>query len=107
MESKLTISDLKKFAKSNARLAFVNYGEPISYRMDRNNVLRGKYAATKAAGFWWNRGAEPLLIGEYFGTRLMIKENSIEYIPGQYAPVEIYWALADYFSQVYRKEMSK
>ena len=102
MKSKLFISDLKRFAKQQARLSFADYGDRESYGMDRNNVLRGKRAAEKAASFYWNLDDKPLAVGEYFGGRLIITKTSIKYIPGQYAPTEIYWALEDYFTK-YRK----
>jgi hypothetical protein len=99
--SKLTIGDLKSFARKE-RFDTSNYqGFPEGLKHDRLHRDRAKYCAKKHADFYWTRENTPLETGEYFNGRLIITENNIEYIPGQYAPTEIYWALADYF-RVYR-----
>ena len=48
---------------------------------------------------YWDFDDKALIPGEYFAGRLIITDKKIEYIPGQYAPTEIYWALEDYFSK--------
>lgn len=90
-------SDLLAFAKKQARLSFLDYGGQENYRQDRNNILRAKRAAKKAAGMYWFLDDKDLKPGSYFGGRLVITKKSIEYIPGQYAPTEIYHAVEDYF----------
>lgn len=94
----MTIQDLLAFAKKQARLCTLDYDRQ-GYIDDKNRIRRVKYAMRKAAGMY----ASPmfsntiLLKGEYYGGRLIISDTKIEYIPGQYAPTEIYWAVADYF----------
>lgn len=107
-KSQMTLFDLKTFAKRQARLSFANYGEHESYRQDRNRILRAKRAAIKAADLYWSSALEGelLVIGDYFGGRLQITKQGIEYTAGQYAPTEIYYALTDYFEQIRRKGVS-
>lgn len=100
MNSTKTISDLQAFCKRQAKLSTLDY-DAEGLRSDRNRIRQAKRAAEKSAGMYWAAFPEkPLECGEYFGGRLIVKKNSIEYIPGQYAPTEIYWALEDYFKKV-------
>lgn len=100
MTSKLTIQDLQAFCKRQARLSTLDY-DAEGLRSDRNRIRQAKRAAEKSAGMYWAAFPEkPLQCGEYFGGRLIIKKNGIEYITGQYAPTEIYWALESYFKTV-------
>ena len=99
-QSKLKISDLIEYAMRAQRLSGADYGgSHEAYKSDRNNVIRGKRAAKKAADFYWYYQDTHLVVGEYFGTRLFITENSLEYITGQYTPTEIWWALEDYLNK--------
>lgn len=102
-KSTITIADLKRFAKREARLSFADYGDRESYRQDRNNILRAQRAAKKAAGIYWTAfDSRELVQGSYSGGRLLITKTGIEYIAGQYAPTEIYWALESYFTDMRR-----
>lgn len=103
LESSLTIRDLLKFCKSQAKFNMTNYyGSNEAYKLDSRSRRRGREAATRAAGLYMAETLKdtPLIQGKYFSTRLIIGYDKIEYIPGQYAPTEIYWALADYFKTV-------
>jgi len=101
MQSQLKIKDLISYAMSAQRLDGTYYhGSPDAYREDRNNIKRAKRAAKKAADFYWYYSDEPLLVGEYSGTRLLITEKMIEYTAGQHPPTEIWWALEDYFTKM-------
>ena len=100
--SRLKIRDLRSFAKSQARLCGADYGgSREAYLMDRNNILRAQRACKKAADLYWSEmlSKTELICGEYFCGRLIITETGLQYIPGQYAPTEIYWALEDYFNK--------
>lgn len=97
-ESIKTVGDLKAFARRQARFDMSNYDRD-SFRYDDCHRKRARYKAKKNASFYWNKEETPLVIGKYFNGRLHIRFNGIEYQAGQYAPTEIYWALADYFSQ--------
>ena len=97
---KLTIKDLKTFAKQQARLSGADYGgDSKAYRMDRNNILKARRSAMLSAEFHWHHEDTPLVAGEYFGGRLIITDSSLEYVAGQYAPTEIYHAIQDYFKR--------
>ena len=94
----MLLSDLKREIKRQARLCGADYGMcQQGYRTDRNNVIRARNAAKKTAGMYWHMNDMVVVPGEYFSGRLIITKDSIEYIPGQYAPTEVYWALEDYF----------
>lgn len=95
---KLTTKQLKDFCKRQARLRYSDYDQE-SLKYDVNNIRRARLAAIKQAGMYWDFDDKKLIKGEYFNGRLIIEDNSIDYIPGQYAPTEIYWALEDYFSK--------
>lgn len=98
-ESNKTHLDLLRFCRSQARFNMSNYNKE-SYRLDNNARRNARKAADKVAGIYHGSGSLgslPLICGKYFGTRLIITEDKIEYIPGQYAPTEIYWAMEDYY----------
>ncbi len=94
----MTIRDLLAFAKRQARLDTSNYyGAPDALKQDRKSIQDAKKDAKKAADWYWSQLDTELMVGSYFGTRLIIKSDSIDYIAGQYAPTEIYHAIEDYF----------
>lgn len=107
-DSKLTVSDLWEYARTTARIESKDYIPPEYATQDDVRAWRGdirhRTKAKRAAQLVGNNChfETPLLIGKYFGTRLTVTKNLIEYCPGQYAPTEIYWALEDYFKQYYR-----
>jgi hypothetical protein len=91
----MTLQDLKTFAKRNARLDSSNYaGDASAYRQDYYQVSKARKQCEKFYRFI--KAEEPLIDGEYYDTRLLIKNDKIEYIAGQYTPTEIYWAVLDY-----------
>ena len=97
-DSNLKVSDLIEYAMRAQRLCGLDYaGAPEAYKQDRNNILRAKRAAKKAAGMYWYLEDSSLEVGEYSGTRLLITKDRLEYITGQYTPTEIWWAVEDYF----------
>lgn len=102
----LTVSDLLAFAASEARIERIDYFDPHYPRAEevrawqtdcrrrsaqRLRVMRRFPART--------RSEETLVPGRYYGTRLIITDTAINYIPGQYAPVEVWRAVEDYFAQ--------
>lgn len=94
----MILADLKREIKRQARLCYADYGDSSEgYRTDRNNIIRARNAAKKTAGMYWHLDDKEVIPGEYFGTRLVITRDSIDYTAGQYAPTEVYWALEDYF----------
>jgi len=100
----LKIYQLVAEIKRQARLCGSNYvGCLEAYKSDRNSIRRARREAKKQADYRWYRQDAELIPGEYYGTRLIITKNSIDYIPGQYAPTEVYWALADYFEKTKNK----
>lgn len=102
----LTTQDLIRYASEQARIEQIDYFDPRCPRTDEVRAWRSDCnhrSRTRAAVFkQWParaRGDSPLIPGSYYGTRLMITPTEIEYIPGQYAAVEIWHAVADYFKQ--------
>jgi hypothetical protein len=97
-KSNKTIGDLISYAMRAQRLCPADYGGAGSaYNSDRYRIKKAKAGAKAKADWWWHRTDEPLVNGEYYGTRLEIKDDSIYYCAGQYEPTEIWWAIADYF----------
>lgn len=94
----LTIGDLKAFCKRNARLSFLDYGDKESYRGDYNRIRSAQRQCKKF--YAWYCESNPLINGEYYNGRLIIKDNKIEYITGQYTPTEVYWAFESYLNEV-------
>lgn len=103
--SEKTLADLMKYAKDLARIEacdyfdtdprFVRKEEIKWWRKDRKT--RDKSRAdlfVKFSGRLFAPEKENLVVGNY--NRLTITENKIEYIVGQYAPVEIYYAIENY-----------
>ena len=94
----LTIQDLKSFVRSQSTRDFLNYDRQ-SWIDETNMIRRQRAKFNKRFRYWWNNTEAELIPGTYFGTRLIITENDIDYIPGQYAPTEIWHAVYDYFDQ--------
>ena len=94
----LTVQDLKSFVRSQSTRDFLNYDRQ-SWIDETNMIRRQRAKFNKRFRAWWNNTEAELVPGKYFGTRLIITENDIDYIPGQYAPTEIWHAVYDYFDQ--------
>lgn len=93
-----TLNDLKQFAKKQSRLNGLDYsGYVQGYRSDRYQITKARKQCEKSVRFKF--GTEELIDGNYFNGRLVIKNNKIDYTPGQYAPTEIYWAVLDYLNK--------
>lgn len=102
----LTTQDLIRFAESEARISRIDYFDPRYPRQDeirawRQDCARRSHQRSRLYAKYPARakGAAPLIPGRYYGTRLIITDDSIDYIPGQYAAVEIWQAVTDYFCQ--------
>lgn len=104
MKNTLTLGNLITFAKQNSRLDTSNY-TPKSYKQDRYQITKTRKKCEKLYPKKVEnlnvviKYDEPLKTGEYYGGRLVVSKNKIEYIPGQYAPTEIYWELLDYLTK--------
>jgi len=94
--SKLTVGDLWDYARPLARIEYINYAP---HKDAWNSDKKARNKAKISAENWLRSHNEKLTCGEYFGTRLIITEDKIKYITGQYSPTEIYWALNDYFEK--------
>jgi hypothetical protein len=94
-----TISDLRSYVRSQARRDFRDYGadgrdywrqDGNTMRRQRERVMR-RYPARI-------RSDEPLIPGRY--GRLTIKDDGTpEYIPGMYAPTEIWFWVLEYLDR--------
>ena len=102
-----TIQDLLAFASKHATISRDLYGDPRYARLeeirawqtDKRKRDRQRLRVLKA---WPGRcrSAEPLVPGHYFGTRLEITPSGeIDYTAGQYAGLELWLAVADYFER--------
>lgn len=98
----LTLNDLIAYATQQARIQQIDYFDPRYARPDevsawradcrhrsndRRNVFRGWPARL-------NKGTEQLVPGKY--GRLTITETDIDFTPCQYAPLEVWCAVALY-----------
>jgi hypothetical protein len=101
----LTVADLFAYAKSQAAISASDYFDPRYARADemaawgrdtaRRNSARRRILRTFPERA---RSTEPLTPGNYYGGRLRITPDAIQYVPGQFAPLEVYPALFDYFT---------
>jgi hypothetical protein len=98
-----TIKDLKRYATMQARRCSSNYiGAADSWRQGTNERNRLLYKIKKNFKSVWNQDDLPLIPGKYGSSgRLRIEADSIRYVPGQYAPNEIYWRVLAYFEENY------
>jgi hypothetical protein len=101
-----TIQDLLRFAQKQARIDQIDYFDPRCPRPDEIKAWRHdcylRSAARRDLFRQWPgrvRSQEPLIPGRYYGTRLVISPDDIDYTVGQYAPREIWQAVADYLRQ--------
>lgn len=101
-----TTQDLLRFATQQARIEQIDYFDPRYPRADEiaawRKDRRTRDNARRAVFKQWparSRGDAELTPGSYWGGRLVITPTEIDYTPGQYAPTEIWAAVADYFRQ--------
>jgi hypothetical protein len=101
----LTVADLWHYAAGLATISRIDYFDPRYARADEvaawgRDVARRNSARRRILRTFPERArsTEPLTPGNYYGGRLRITPDSIEYISGQFAPLELYPALFDYFT---------
>ena len=101
-----TIQDLLRYAKAQARIERIDYFDPRCPRQDEIKAwqrdCRLRDAARRDVFRQWPgrvKSDEALIPGSYYGTRLVITADDIDYTIGQYAPREIWQAVSDYFRQ--------
>ena len=102
-----TIQDLLTYASRNATIQRDLYGDPRYPGPDDARFWRAdKSKRDRQRRYVFNtwpgrcRSSEPLIPGRYFGTRLEITPaGGIDYTPGQYAGLELWLAVADYFER--------
>ena len=102
-----TIQDLLAYASRHATITRNLYGDtrypgPDDHRFwqaDKNKRDRQRRYVFRT---WPGRcrSAEELIPGNYYGTRLVISQDGeIDYTAGQYAGLELWQAVADYFAK--------
>ena len=92
--SQKTFADLFAYAKSQARIEFIDYAPYVSaWRADRGRRDR---ARQKVMGRYGWLSDQPLPIGKSCNGRLVVTNDSIDYCVGSYAPTEIWRAVYDY-----------
>jgi hypothetical protein len=107
-----TIQDLLAYASKHATINRDLYGDPCYarvadvrlWRRDRSKRDRQRLNVFRT---WPGRcrSSEPLVPGSYWGTRLQITASGeIDYTAGQYAGVELWLAVADYFERTNNSE---
>ena len=101
-----TNADLMEYARKQARIDSIDYFHPRYARADEVRAWRRDRARRDAArrrilhDFPARaRSTAELVPGRYYGMRLVITPDGIDYTPGQYASVEIYHAVFDYFQR--------
>lgn len=104
-----TLTELVRFATEQARIERINYFDPRYARPDEVAAWRGdcqrRSLARRAVFRTWparlRSGTEPLVPGAYgVSGRLRINETgAIDYVPGQYAALEIWQAVGDYLAR--------
>lgn len=90
----LTIADLKSFVRSQSRRDYNDYGSRSSWRTDSNRIQSQRRYVYRHFGKRWHNDNEQLVPGNYY--RLTITDTDIQYCAGQYAPIEIWWAVYNY-----------
>ena len=94
----LTIADLKHFIRCQSIRDSRNY-DANSWRIETNSIRQQRRRVQREFQARYNNDNAELIPGDYFGTRLRIERYSIDYIPGQYSPTEIWDAVHGYFYQ--------
>jgi hypothetical protein len=103
-----TLANLLAFCRSQAVIEATNYFDPkardhdpagvAAYRQDYRERSQSRALCYASFPGRLNKGTEPLVPGTY-GRLTIHAAGKIEYIVGQYAPLEIYGALYDYLKE--------
>ena len=98
-----TFSDLFTYAKSQARIEFIDYAggrDSVKYwRCDKGRRDRARRQVMQRYGFL---NDQPLPVGASGNGRLMVTADDINYVTGQYTPVEIWNAVYSYLEVNYK-----
>ena len=102
-----TIQDLLAYASRHATITRGLYGDPRYPAPGDHNFLQAdKNKRDRQRRYVFRtwpgrcRSAEKLIPGNYYGTRLVISQDGeIDYTAGQYAGLELWQAVADYFAK--------
>ena len=102
-ESTQTFADLFAYAKSQARIEFIDYAggrDSVKYwRCDKGRRDRARKQVISRYG-WLND--QPLPIGQSGNGRLTVTADSIDYCTGQYTATEIWGAVFNYLERCYK-----
>ena len=99
-DSLKTFADLFAYAKSHARIEYINYAPYVAaWRCDRARRDRQRKSVIDRYGWLADKR---LPVGKSGNGRLVVSATNIEYCAGQYAPTEIWGAVFDYVAINYR-----
>ena len=100
LESLKTFADLFAYAKSQARIEFIDYSPYVdAWRSDRARRDRQRKSVMDRYG---RLADKPLPIGKSGNGRLVVSMTGIDYCAGQYPPTEIWNAVFDYLAINYK-----
>jgi len=94
-----TLKDLRSFVHSQSRRDSRNY-DADGWRQESNFIESQRAKVRRDFGDRWRQGTEELKPGRY-GRLRIASDGTPNYIPGQYAPTEIW-----YWVHVYLKQTS-
>jgi len=101
-DSLKTFADLFSYAKSQARIEFIDYAggrDSVKYwRCDKSRRDRARRQVMQRYGFLADQS---LPIGASSNGRLMVTASDIDYCTGQYTPTEIWGAVYSYLELNY------
>ena len=102
-DSLKTFSDLFSYAKSQARIEFVNYagGRDSVYYWRQDKSRRDSDRKKVMVRYGW-LADRALPIGRSGNGRLMVTADIVEYCAGQYPPTEVWGAVFDYLQINYK-----
>ena len=92
-----TISDLRSFVKGQARRDSRDY-DAKGWRIESNFIERQREKVRRDFGPRWRSNTEELVPGKY-GRLSIADDGTPSYIPGQYAPTEIWFWVYVYLKQ--------
>lgn len=94
----LTIANLKAFVRAQSKRDYNNYiGAYESWERETLSIKTQRCRVYRKFKSRWMNADETLVPGNYGPTgRLRITDNGIDYVPGQYAPVEIWDMVYEY-----------
>ena len=102
-DSLKTFSDLFTYAKSQARIEFIDYagGRDSAYYW-RQDKRRRDSDRKKVISRWGWLKDQALPTGQSGNGRLVVTADAIDYCTGQYTPTEIWGAVFDYLQSNYK-----